>query len=399
MDNYKLLEKHRKKLSVYFSIFVLFSLWITQWFFLAWIFFTNNIDLQNKLYSKYDWVIKIISNIENYTSQFNDPTIKIILEKTLEWVTIFKNWERILWEINDYNLWKNDEILDSQSNKYLQKNFIFQEDKYNIIIKSKNPYSYKILISQYISFILFTIALFIIIYLILYKYIWINLKPIRESIDSLETFSWNINHEMKTPITEIISTLSLTKETKLNYEDAIAKSLDSAKKLNKILDWIMWIINLVDYSYKKQKINIIKQLDQIINEYKKQLDEKNIELKLNIKDKQFYLFTNPDHFNICIWNIIQNAIKYSNQDWIIEINFLAWIIEIIDNWIWIEGKNLSNIFNKYFRECYTQNDWYWLWLALVKRIVDLNNWKIDILSEKNVWTKVILNLNLNKWKI
>jgi hypothetical protein len=40
---------------------------------------------------------------------------------------------------------------------------------------------------------------------------------------------------MKTPLTEIISTLSLALKTK-KYDDAIKQSLDSSKKLNKILD-------------------------------------------------------------------------------------------------------------------------------------------------------------------
>jgi formiminotetrahydrofolate cyclodeaminase len=41
---------------------------------------------------------------------------------------------------------------------------------------------------------------------------------------------------MKTPLAEIISTLSLTKKTKTNYEQAIDQTLESTKKLNKILD-------------------------------------------------------------------------------------------------------------------------------------------------------------------
>jgi len=52
----------------------------------------------------------------------------------------------------------------------------------------------------------------------------------------LEDFSANINHELKTPVTEIISTLSLTKELNKDHEKAIDISLNSAKKLVKILD-------------------------------------------------------------------------------------------------------------------------------------------------------------------
>jgi hypothetical protein len=43
---------------------------------------------------------------------------------------------------------------------------------------------------------------------------------------------------MKTPLSEIISTLSLAKKLK-NYEEANDISLNSAEKLNKILDSIV----------------------------------------------------------------------------------------------------------------------------------------------------------------
>jgi hypothetical protein len=40
---------------------------------------------------------------------------------------------------------------------------------------------------------------------------------------------------MKTPLSEIISTLSLAKKIK-NYDEAIDQSLESSRKLTKILD-------------------------------------------------------------------------------------------------------------------------------------------------------------------
>jgi hypothetical protein len=41
---------------------------------------------------------------------------------------------------------------------------------------------------------------------------------------------------MKTPLTEIISTLSLSQKIKSSYEYTIDQSLESAHRLNKILD-------------------------------------------------------------------------------------------------------------------------------------------------------------------
>lgn len=393
IDNYKLLEKHKKKLSIYFALFILLSLWLTEGIFLGSTFFANNLKLDDKLEIRYSWVINVISNMPNYLQKNDDLAVKTILEKTLEWVTIFKNWEKILWEIKSYNLWNNNTILNSQNYKYYQKTYSLNQDQYKIIIKTENEFSYSILFSQYLYFVIFTIPFLIIFYLIWYKFVWKNLKPIEETIESLETFSGNINHEMKTPLTEIISTLSLTKETKNNYENAINESLNSAKKLDKILDSMLWIINLVDCCYKKQKINLISEINEIIKENQNIIEKKNIKLETNFKNKKYYLYTNKEHFDICVWNILKNAIKYSFDNSVIKINFDDWIVEIIDNWIWIERKNLKNIFNRYFRESYTKSDWYGLWLALVKKITDINKWKIEIESEKNIWTKVVLNFN------
>jgi hypothetical protein len=53
MNNYKLLEKYRKKLSVYFALFVLFSFWVTQAFFLVIEYIPENLDLQETLEKRF----------------------------------------------------------------------------------------------------------------------------------------------------------------------------------------------------------------------------------------------------------------------------------------------------------------------------------------------------------
>jgi len=54
MENYRLLEKHRKKLSAYFALFILLSLWFIEAIFLGSTFLSNNFDLEDKLEMKYE---------------------------------------------------------------------------------------------------------------------------------------------------------------------------------------------------------------------------------------------------------------------------------------------------------------------------------------------------------
>jgi len=389
-----LLEIRRKRLSIYFALFILFSIWLVEVLFLAATYYNNNIKLEDKLKIRVKWVENVLINKEEYLEKIknNDYAMKSLLEKALDWVTITQWNNRIIWTINQEYFNKLNSFYDSKNKKYYVSTF-WQNWEYKIIISETNQYSYYNLLIELLYFLLFTLPFSLLFYALWYFFVGKNFRPIREVIASLEDFSANINHELKTPIAEVISTLSLTKELWKNYEKAIDTSLNSAHKIAKILDSMLWIINLVDSSFKKEKVDLVLELNRIIEDNEKKIAEKQIKIKKNYWKKSFTLNINKEHFNICVGNILKNAIKYSNEKWIIEISFEGWIIEVKDNGIGIEEKNLANIFSRYFRENYLKEEWFWLWLSLVKKITDINSWKIEIESKKDQWTKVIINFN------
>ena len=276
--------------------------------------------------------------------------------------------------------------------KILISTLTFQNNSYKIILNEINTNNYKKFLWIYMYFIIYSLPFFIIFYLLWYFIIWKYFKAINQSIEALEDFTSNVNHEMKTPISEIISTLSLAKEIK-NYDEAIEISLNSTLKLNKILDSIIWIANLSDLSYKKERINLIWELNLIIKDFENELSLKKINIVFEAKPKIFIKKINKEHFYICVKNLLSNAIKYSNENSKIEIFFDNWILSITDYWIWIDKENLKNIFKRYFRENYLEKQWLWIWLNLVKKITEINNWKIDIESQKNVYSKFSINFN------
>lgn len=396
MENKKLLNRYKIKLSLFFAVFVMLCFYVIQGIFLTIQYFENKNDLENFLLKKLIWVENIIKNKENYYSQIEDEnnTLQKILLKTLENTIIYENNTKIVDFSKDIN-WidiENIWFFDYKDKKILISTLTFQNNNYKIILNEINTNNYKKFLWIYMYFIIYSLPFFIIFYLLWYFIIWKYFKAINQSIEALEDFTSNVNHEMKTPISEIISTLSLAKEIK-NYDEAIEISLNSTLKLNKILDSIIWIANLSDLSYKKERINLIWELNLIIKDFENELSLKKINIVFQAKPKIFIKKINKEHFYICVKNLLSNAIKYSNKNSKIEIFFDNWVLSITDYWIWIDKENLKNIFKRYFRENYLEKQWLWIWLNLVKKITEINNWKIDIESQKNVYSKFSINFN------
>lgn len=396
MENKKLLNRYKIKLSLFFAVFVMLCFYLIQGIFLTIQYFENKNDLENFLLKKLIWVENIIKNKENYYSQIENEnnTLQKILLKTLENTIIYENNTKIVDFSKDIN-WidiENIWFFDYKDKKILISTLTFQNNNYKIILNEINTNNYKKFLWIYMYFIIYSLPFFIIFYLLWYFIIWKYFKAINQSIEALEDFTSNVNHEMKTPISEIISTLSLAKEIK-NYDEAIEISLNSTLKLNKILDSIIWIANLSDLSYKKERINLIWELNLIIKDFENELSLKKINIVFEAKPKIFIKKINKEHFYICVKNLLSNAIKYSNKNSKIEIFFDNWILSITDYWIWIDKENLKNIFKRYFRENYLEKQWLWIWLNLVKKITEINNWKIDIESQKNVYSKFSINFN------
>ena len=398
MDNCSLLQKYRIKLSFYFAFFVMVVFWFIQAIFISIEHISQNIWLETKMERRFEWVQNVIENHEEYFEKINnsDHTLGRLLAKTLEDVIVFEWWDahtphkKIIDNIEDEKNWviyeEKNNFFDIWNYKYLNKTFVYDDIEYEVIIQWYNDYSLEVAYSSYFYFLLLSLPFSILFFAIWYYFVWKNFQPIKETIAWLEDFSSNINHEIKTPLAEIISTLALAKKIK-NYDEAIEKSLSSSKKINTILDAMVDMVKLMDSSYSQQKIDIIAELNSIIDGYQKSLNKKKITLVTQFHHSSYSFVTNKQHFEICIWNIISNAIKYSNE-WVkIKISFEKGKLVVRDYGIWISKKNLKNIFNRYFRESYVQEEWYGIWLSLVKKIVDLHWWKIKIKSHKKDTTE------------
>ena len=210
-------------------------------------------------------------------------------------------------------------------------------------------------------------------------------RPVRESITNLEHFTTNVNHEFKTSLSEIISSLELGELTK-KEADFTPKALNSARRLNVILDSLMPLAEYWNSAYRKKNTDIAKVFREIIFTHTEKIQEKNISLTHNLDDS-ILVHTDIWPLTICFQNILANATKYNKQDWEIKIDAGKNFFEIQDTGLWIEEENKEKIFQRKFREN-SSSDGLWVWLLLVKNICDMYSWQIEIETEKEKFTHV-----------
>ena len=129
------------------------------------------------------------------------------------------------------------------------------------------------------------------------------------------------------------------------------------------------------------------------------LNDKDLEVKLNTRP--IYTFGNEDNLVQVINILLDNAIKYSEPNKIIEITLkkknFSQVIEIKDQGIGIAAKDMPYVFDRFYRTEQSRSklvsdSGYGLGLPLAKYLVELHNGSINISSKNNNGTKVSINL-------
>ncbi|PRM89719.1 two-component sensor histidine kinase [Aliarcobacter cryaerophilus] len=191
-----------------------------------------------------------------------------------------------------------------------------------------------------------------------------------------------ISHEFKNPIA-IISGYSQTLIEDENLSQALKikflnKILSNSNKMSQIVDKLRLTLKLQDSNHKLvlNKVSIKKIVENSISDLK--IKYKNREINVLGVNKEI----NADEIliGIAISNLIENALKYSQEDVTIEINENS--LSIIDKGIGISQENLENIFKKYYRA--TSNNWnnsLGLGLFIVKSILNIHHFKLEINSK------------------
>jgi len=210
------------------------------------------------------------------------------------------------------------------------------------------------------------------------------------------------SHEFRTPLTTVMSSASLlSKYTKEDDQDKRNRHIERIKSsvdhLNDILNDFLSLGKLNEGKIEPQpeKFNLYDVMSDVIDGMK-DLTRKGQTLQLN-SDKKIEISSDKKMLRNIFVNLISNAIKFSEEDKpiliAVEKTKEKLKISVKDEGIGIPVEDQEHLFSSFFRGANVTNiQGTGLGLHIVKRYADLLNGELELKSELNKGTTVILYL-------
>lgn len=216
----------------------------------------------------------------------------------------------------------------------------------------------------------------------------------------------NVSHEIKTPVSSIegfakfLKDKNLTQEEREEYANII---IEEAKRLENLTGKILKLskLNNQEIITNKQEIEVAEQIRKAISLLEPKWSKKDIKINVSLEEK---IFLGDEDLIFQMWvNIIDNAIKFSNEGGSIDIKVYEKDgninVEIKDRGIGMKEEELEKVYDRFYQiDRSHSKEGSGLGLAIVKRIVELSEGKIEIKSKENKGTTVIVKLPVTSEK-
>ncbi len=229
------------------------------------------------------------------------------------------------------------------------------------------------------------------------------LDRIEDAIEREKQFTSDASHELRTPLAVIKGTLEVLirkPREKQEYEEKINFCVSEVDRLNSLVDELLLLARFENQKHnsKIENVYLNELILESLSRYSDKIKKNAIVVSTNF-NKDFYIQSDYYLVSIIISNLISNAVKYSKNGGKVTIDLNndknITHFTISDDGIGIPKENLSKIFNSFYRSENSKNPEIkgtGLGLSIVKRLSDLLNIDIQITSEENVGTTIILSI-------
>ncbi len=240
-----------------------------------------------------------------------------------------------------------------------------------------------------IGSLLFTIIIFTAFYLTLK-----TMLNQRKLSSTKSDFINNMTHEFKTPLATISLAVDairnekvINDKEKLSYFSSIIK--DENKRMNRQVETILQaaLMEKQDLRLNFKPLHVHEVLNSVMDNYRLQLQSKNATAEIKLNAQNDLINADEIHFSNLLSNLIDNAIKYSNETLHLKIathsTAKKLCIQIMDNGIGMSKETVKRIFEKFYR-AHTGNlhnvKGFGLGMSYVKNLIDEHKGKVKVES-------------------
>ncbi len=204
----------------------------------------------------------------------------------------------------------------------------------------------------------------------------------------------NMTHELKTPISTISLASQMLRDsavlrTPKTVDHISGVIFDESERLSNQVEKVlqMAVFNEGKLKLKFSEIDLNRLIDTVSSNFEIRVSTENGKLNTDLSAENPYIDGDEVHITNVIFNLLDNAIKYSREAPQIDLsteNKNGWVVvQVKDNGIGISKEHQSQIFERFYRVP-TGNihnvKGFGLGLSYVKRIVDYHNGKIKVES-------------------
>lgn len=219
----------------------------------------------------------------------------------------------------------------------------------------------------------------------------------RESAKLREEFFENASHELKTPLTAIRGFNELC--TLNNTDPKLAKYIEGIEReTGRMLTLIGDMLRLSELSHSEQLNPVSVSLYDIASEIGEMLSVsiKEKELKFEIAGDGIDVHNcavsaEPEHIFELMKNLIENAVRYNNQNGSITVTLGQGSLKVSDTGIGIALEAQTRLFERFYRvekSRSIQSGGTGLGLSIVKHICNLYGWNLTLKSRPAIGTDV-----------
>ncbi|MUG31409.1 ATP-binding protein [Psychrobacter sanguinis] len=223
---------------------------------------------------------------------------------------------------------------------------------------------------------------------------------VANTLEREQRFTADASHELRSPLTAVKLQVDLLQQQLLQrfefnedervfyHTQKISEGIDRA---NHLVEQLLILAKLAPQQHlpseQLEPANWIKLTDDVLNDINRQAREKYIKLKRTLAidinagqdgAKQILAINiNPTLIHILLRNLLDNAIRYSPENSVVEIILNTDSIIIRDNGKGVDPEHLSRLSERFYRLAGQKQKGSGLGLSIVSQIADLHQLKVD----------------------
>ncbi len=236
-----------------------------------------------------------------------------------------------------------------------------------------------------------------------------SLNEMADSLEQLEVnrkmFISNVSHELKTPMTTIggfvdgILDGTIPEEQHAHYLKIVSAEIDRLSRL------VRSMLNISKYEAGELKMSaedfdILPLIIKTLSNFEKRVDDKNIDIQIQ-DTSGFRVNGDPDLIGQVVYNLIDNAVKFTDKGGYIRFSFSESIesgtrsVSIRNSGAGLSKKEISKVFDRFYKTDESRGidpGGVGLGLSIVSSIIKLHDGKIVVSSEQNQYTEFTFSL-------